>query len=484
MKKYNSFLDFSVGGISLKINLSSVNKDLFFITPLTLQIGRMPLNLNILYSHNNQNEIENFGKGIRSSLYKRIEQLSDCCNVYNSDFSVDRYDIVDSYNYKNIETQNILYRDQSSYYAYRIKDKEGNKIEYEAGSSNYFKAIKIIGKAEYSITYPNNQIVYKNSFNDSLTLNIINNKVNTCYYRDSDSQDILFETNLSYDNQDRLSGISVKKGNDYIRNETINYGSNSYEIIDNISGNKIVVTINSSSTLIEEYFLSNLIGSTTITYYNNKTKVINSLGQELIYFFDNKGICVTTLNDNMAQGVIYHNDYKLPTFVSNEFRVEGADLNFLDLNDFITDVNKTAYSISNIDINLQNKMINPYMISGSGNTYSIVNREGTSNDYLSFLLWVKVVSAEVNSRFYIELMVNDVIKRIYINNLDISTTYRLISVGIRPTKKYNSVRMLIYIYNATLIIGGLQLLNKGFGTAYTYDASGNLIEAQDKYGTT
>ena len=45
LKEYNTILDFNVGGLNIKLNLSKLNRDLFIASPLTLQIGRMPLTL-------------------------------------------------------------------------------------------------------------------------------------------------------------------------------------------------------------------------------------------------------------------------------------------------------------------------------------------------------------------------------------------------------------------------------------------------------
>lgn len=44
LKDYNKFLDYKIGGLEIKINLSNVNKNLLFISPLTLQIGKRPWN--------------------------------------------------------------------------------------------------------------------------------------------------------------------------------------------------------------------------------------------------------------------------------------------------------------------------------------------------------------------------------------------------------------------------------------------------------
>ena len=486
LKEYNSFLDFSVGGLAIKINLSSVNRDFFILSPLTLQIGRMPLDLSILYSHNNQNEVEEFGKGIRCSLYKRIDSSNTSYwDVYNSDFSIDRYNKVNTNQYKNVQTGNLLFRDSSSYYAYRIVDKEGNRIEYSSGSSNYYKSIDIKGKAQYSITYPTSQIIYNNFFNDSLILNKTNGRVDSCYYRDSSSTNILFETDLSYDNQNRLTNLIIKKGNDYLRNETINYGTNSYEIIDNLSGNKIVVTINSSSTVVEEYFLTYLIGTTTISYYSNKTKVLNNLGQETIHLFDFEGIEITSIEDNLAVGKVYHKNYKKPTLITNEFRIKNINESIYipQLSQFQTvGVYKSPYSGS-IDSDLTNIITNKYQISQNGYIYLDIVKSGTSNDYLTFLLWVKEISLNDNPEYYISITINGEEEKTSVKNLNLLNNFRLLSVGIRPLRSYNNLRLKIGVLNCGIVVGGLQLINKGFGTSYEYDNSINLIKIKEKLGT-
>ena len=430
LKKYNSFVDFSVGGLTIKINLSSVNKDLFILSPLTLQIGRMPLDISILYSHNNQNEVEFFGKGIRSSLYKEIEETNNnYWTVYNNDFSVDKYDKIDVYNCWNKEEGLKILKEISGYdYVYKLYDKEGNIIKYSDNSDNYFKYIDIKGKAYYSINYLVNQIVYKNYFNDSLTLNLSNGRVSSGFYRDSGSTDILFETDLSYDNQNRLINFILKKGTENLRSETINYGSSSYEIIDNISGNKIVVTINSSTTIVEEYFLTNLIGTTTITYFDNKTKMVNNLGQETIHLFDSEGIEITTINDNMAKGIVYHKNIKKPTFVSNEFRIKNIDNSIFipQLSLFQTSgVYKSRYTGS-IDSDLANIVTDRYEISQNGYIYLDKNQEGTSNDYLTFLVWAKELSLGSNPEFSISITINGETETTKVNKLDVLDNYRLL----------------------------------------------------------
>ncbi len=488
LKEYNSFLDFSIGGLTIKINLSSVNRDFFILSPLTLQIGRMPLNLSILYSHNNQNEVAEFGKGIRCSLYKEIEETNNYYwTVKNFDFSSDLYDRIDSSNYKNTETGNIICKQTllNYNYSYNITDKEGNKIEYNDSSNNYFKSIDIKGKAQYSITYPTNQIVYKNYFNDSLTLNKANGRVYNCFYCDSGSYTTLFETILSYDNQNRLTSILLKKGNDNLRNETINYGTNSYEIIDNITGNKIVVTINSSTTTVEEYLLTNLISSTTITYSSSKTKISNNLGQETIRLFDSEGIEITSIEDNLAVGKIYHKDYKKPTLITNEFRIKNIDNSIFipELSSFQTvGVYKSLYD-SQVDSDLANIITSPYQVSQNGYIYLDKIEAGTANDYLTFLVWAKEISLDNNPEFSISITINGETETTKVDKLNTANNFRLLSVGIRPLRSYTNLRLKISVSNCTVVFGGLQLINKGFGTSYEYDSSINLIKVKDKLGT-
>ncbi len=486
LKEYNKFLDYKIGGISLKINLSNVNKNFLFISPLTLQIGKMPLDISIIYNDLCKDNIEYFGKGIRSTLYKKINEISnDEWEVENPDFTVDTFNKIEDFKYLNYENRNVIIKEYvSEDFNYKLYDKEGNVIEYNDNSNNYFKYVNIIGESKYLITYPANQIIYKNSFNDNLTLNITNNRINNCYYRDSSSTDILFETELIYDNLNRLEEIKIKKGNEYLRDESIIYGNNSYTFIDNISGNKIIITINSNSTLIEEYFLNNLIGTTTINYYINKTKVINSLGQEIIYLFSNEGLLITELEDNMAKGYVYNKTFKAPTLLTNEFRVKSIDSSVTrkSLGTFTTsNINKSEYT-QTIDSDLSEIIDNLYQLEGTGNIYKTVTIEGTSNDYLTFLIWMKEMTVSSNSSAFIELMVNSDIQRIYLNDLTVCNNFRMITVGIRPKKSYSSVRMLIHLTNCTLLMGGIQLIKKGFGILYEYDELGNVIKKEDKLG--
>ncbi len=81
LKEHNAFLDYQVGRINVKINLSKTNKNLHYITPLTIPVGKMPIDLSLVYTYSESFQTEYFGKGIRSTLYKKVTEVSS--NVWN-----------------------------------------------------------------------------------------------------------------------------------------------------------------------------------------------------------------------------------------------------------------------------------------------------------------------------------------------------------------------------------------------------------------
>ena len=187
----------------------------------------------------------------------------------------------------------------------------------------------------------------------------------------------------------------------------------------------------------------------------------------------------------MAYGYVYNKTFKLPTLITNEFRVKNVDTSIQRpiLTTFTTSNITTSTNVQISDSDLSAIITNPCELSGTGNIYLTTPIEGTSNDYLTFLIWMKEISISSNSSAYIELMINSDIERTYLNDLSLGNNYRLISVGIRPRKSYTSVRMLIHLTNSTLVMGGIQLLKKGFGKAIEYDELGNVIIQKDKLGT-
>ena len=114
LKSYTKQLTETVGNAgSVNINLNNDDANLIMTLPLLSSIGNnAPINLSLIYNHQNKDETGIFGKGIRLNLYSRLLRRYGEYIVVNSDGSQDSYSTKES---ENPETgSKIIYYEETN----------------------------------------------------------------------------------------------------------------------------------------------------------------------------------------------------------------------------------------------------------------------------------------------------------------------------------------------------------------------------------
>ena len=125
-----------------------------------------------------------------------------------------------------------------------------------------------------------------------------------------------------------------------------------------------------------------------------------------------------------------------------------------------------------------------YKVSGTGRLTYTLSTNGLGSDTITAVIWGKQLSACSNSsKVKVTLTVDgqdtDEFKKTVIDN-----NYDMMTLGVTALKSYSKITLTIILTgNASIEIGGIQLLKKDFGAFYQYDEKGNPTETQSGKGS-
>ena len=426
-KDYKKYLDFSCDKAGkVYVDLCNDSANFYHFIPLNEYADCDITSIGLVYSYNNRSTNDIFGKGVRLSLFKRLEHVtSTLITLYNSDFSEDIY-YYNSNNgrFENAESDTYIVYDNNKY---RLFDKYGNYFEYNYNNLSYPTLYynKEDNKSTTITEYNLNKLAYIRGVNSTTisftyTSNLVTNICVTRIFDEFDQGDdispqTVLNINITYSNS-IISEVEYVYYKDSSITHTISMGFNAggtkYTVSDDISTRKIEVSVTSSKVSGIKAGYSSALSYERIIYINYNTyntRVYSSdsdtSGNRKIdnyyYFDDENKLMYSYSKEGLAKYRKYNSGGKLvyksnieytnidanSTNVHTENLIQNSYFNNGTTN-YIVSSSSSVSVVTNSDFPAH---LGTYMLSinaGSGfYIYQDINKVGISGDIFTFDFW-------------------------------------------------------------------------------------------------
>lgn len=482
LKNYTKQLTHMIGNAGkANINLNYNDANIIFVLPLIKTIGTSPIELSLIYNHQNRDENLLFGSGMRLNLYAKVLEIDGGYALHHADGSIDYF--YEEEEYKNKETQSTLTKviddEEENIFHYELKDKYGNIRTWKNLNVEYASTIKAKNGDEVTIDFLSEDKKIYNNRGDTLIFNFVNRAIDFIKYQYNGTTLYTIEFILSRNSW--IQTLNYYKGeNEIINKTTLSFSTSQIIITDAILnyGVKYLLT-NQRVQSFSSGYNNQWNNTTTITYETNKTRVKDYLNNESTIFFDkddmplyeidSEGNVIKTKFDEETKELLSESGF-IP--VKNKYQnlLPGENINIFTASGItLSAVTCTDSFFSNI---LGNTI---YKATGTGTLSYRINLNGIATDTITAVIWGKQLtpySPTSNVKVYLYASGNDTEtfeKEIVDNEFD------LITLGLNCKKSYSYIELrFVFSGNASIELGGIQILKKNFGAFYEYDDSGNV----------
>ena len=476
LKKYTHQLKESALDAIFCVNTCDLN--LIGQVPLIESSGKSPINLNLIFNLERYDENGLFGKGFKLDLYKKIIENGNGFKIENADGSVDSY--YASKKYYNKETKLKINETSDdgdiANYNLTIESDSNNYISFSSDGGEYpnYPYYMKNGKSTYGLNFTSSQKNITNYEDKEVKLNLNNGRVEKI---DLYLKGILKAyTVLKYEN-DRL--VNVKKYKDGICIDTYEFTFN-----DNLI---CIKEINSQEEL--RYVVENKKIKSFAKYYNNsldeksqislillanQTKIIDYKGKEDLVFFESGLPVMYIHNQKECKELAYDFETKEVIYDGNVINYNlGGSLLGLSINNFAKTENVT-FSEAQITYPAYSNILNGSLLNvkGPGTLTKTINMSGLGGDMFEFAIFVGYKNSNNSISITLKTDTGEVSQRTIPSGEIVS---KIVSLGLRPLKTYNSITIAINALNFDGYLGGVRLFKKSFGTTAIYDDKGKII---------
>ena len=491
LKNYTKQLTQTIGDVQVSVNINENDANLIISAPLIDTVGLSPISTSLIYNHQKRNQMFLLGYGLNLNYYaKIIEDSSSRFRVVNADFTEDLY--LEENEFKNKETGLTLtktYDDEYELnYHIKLEDKQGNFREYSSSNLEYPSLIVMKNGDRYTLDFTSSIKTISNNKGDLVKIYEIGPDDFTIeYYHNNQLVD---SKGLRHYNYEIESLYKLVLGTTNIKSN-IEFGifDDRVTIKDTITRYRVKYTLNNNKVVtIQDGYDDNFTNGniTTITYEGKKTTITDKFNNRAYVFFDNNDFPLFEMDD---KGNVVETEYDKDT---NALKSKSSTIQTKHkLPNLLTSENiANIASISNISISNAGTMntffsgfladsVKKYSTSNGGTLTIIKELDILSTDNISLVLWGRQLTAcddnnyvEVKLIFdYYQTVTKKFDKKVVDSNFD------LITLGLSATKSYSHVQVIInFVGNASIELGGLQLLRKEFGSFYNYDSNGNATE--------
>ncbi|MDD6249474.1 MAG: RHS repeat-associated core domain-containing protein [Bacillales bacterium] len=489
LKKYGRYYELNIDDIfNLKIDLNVTNRNEYLLMNLFSTGGTInPLSSSLVYSNRSTQSNVDFGNKIKLKDYKKIvSATSNYITVINADDSIDSYDYDATMGkYKNREYQVVATAETDAYstitnVAFLSKD----EVETDLAIGKCYPTLICKGEKTTTYTLASNKISrISNNINDvieftlSTTSKTINWKKNNYVNR---------KAVLTYDSSENLTGIIIYNvHNEILYNYSLSLTTNLLEIINNITNERVKVTIDTNTTTITSGYGSNYVKSQTnvITYSNVHTIIRDTnTDYQTYYVYDASNRITNVINE--AKEVEYSNyaSYKLMEKSVPLTLNETSSKSILTNGFFST--NTSAWTSKNGTCTLvTNSTKSSFLYSNlvkiplSTSFYQDVEAYGTSLD--SMTLVFLYANRDGTSYFDLEVSVSltptleggtYTTKTVrFTQDTNGTTGYKIGVISLKAQESFKKARVKFYSYGVSAYIGGVQLLKRDAITYFAYD---------------
>lgn len=496
MKNNTKQLTQQVGEVNIGVNICKQDANLHISVPLISTVGLSPIDTGLVFNLQDRTEYGMFGYGCRLDKYMYVQSISGGYSVTNADGSIDKY--LTSNGLYNKQTELTLSRVSSGTYDtthyYTLTDKYNNVIKLNE-SDEYPKSIITKSGYEYTYDFISATKTIDNNHGDVVTL-LRNNStlINRVEYKHNGT--LMGYTVLDY-TDNYLTKITYYNQSTVIGELTFTLNGDTVIVKDEISGYRIKYTLSDNKVIsfIDGYNDNFTNGQTTsLSYEDNKTTITDYRGKKAYVFFDNNGIPLYEIDE---EGYLIKTRYdnesgKVLSVSSTIATIDNKLPNIFSSNDI------SSFELRTVNIEktectdeFLSKILSDSTYKAIGTTkYSFLYKNepiaGVATDNITAVVWVKQLTPSTDDNFMkISLSAGENEgESILLDKKTIDNQFDVYVLGLTAEKSYDYIRLWIDVRNASIEVGGIQILKKGFGSFYTYDENGNLTHTLSDSGTT
>ena len=481
IKEYTKHIVHDIGTIGRGyVNVRKEDANLHIELPLLGTPGNAGLSLNLIYCLSDKNIVNDFGLGWQMSYFKQLTGYDTYASIRNADGEREE----NEYSERNEETKLTTYQhirsiDQDTdEITYTIEDQEGNALYYADGTQKYPSEIRFKNGAVITI---GNGLEISNTREYKIVLEKTNGLFSKAYAKYK--EDILSWAKFEYSSTKELTEIIVYRGDSEIEHIKITYG-NTLCILDAWSKDCVKYTITDGRvSKIEEGFNQDYSkgAKTSILYEDGVTTLIDQDNKKSYLYFDNNGLPLYAIDeDGNAKATRYDVKTKNILSQSTVLPVQPSEENLIKdtILDFANDYLKVEeqQKLNTIPEKFMNGV---YKVSGSGSlTHTITGLSGLATDNLTLVVFGKQLTGysdtcKVKVRMRLDSTES---KQAFFEKEIPDGKFDFLCFGIPTKYSYSEIEISItLIGNASIILGGLQVFKKDFGSFYEYDSRGNCI---------
>ena len=474
LKKYTHQLNQEVLDANFSVNTCDLN--LIGQVPLIESSGKAPINLNLVFNLERYNENGLFGKGFKLDLYKKISMDGNDFKIENADGSEDIY--YASNGYYNKETKIKLTEETEdgdvSNYMLTLEVDRNNYITFSSDSSEYPNYPYYIkkGKDRYGLDFISTTKHITNYEDKEVKLSVSNGHIAKI---DLYVGGILKAyTNLVYEN-DRLVSIKRFKNGVCVNNYEFTFSDNLIKIKEINVEEELRYTVEGTKVKsFAKYYSLDEKSQISLIQLQGHTKVIDYKGNEDFIFYES-GLPVMYINHKKECKELAYD------FETKEIIYDGDAINYnlersllgLSVSDF-SKAEFVSFSEAQITYPAYSNILNGSLlhVKGPGTLTKTINVSGLGGDMFEFALFVGYKNSNNSISIILKTDTGEVSERKIPQGEIVS---KVISLGLRPLKSYDSITVIIDVLNFDGYLGGVRLFKKSFGTTAIYDTKGNII---------
>ena len=283
-------------------------------------------------------------------------------------------------------------------------------------------------------------------------------------------------TNLVYEN-DRLVSIKRFKNGVYVNNYEFTFSDNLIKIKEINVEEELRYTVEGTKVKsFAKYYNNSLDEKSQISLIQlqGHTKVIDYKGNEDFIFYES-GLPVMYINHKKECKELAYD------FETKEIIYDGDAINYnlersllgLSVSDF-SKAEFVSFSEAQITYPAYSNILNGSLlhVKGPGTLTKTINVSGLGGDMFEFALFVGYKNSNNSISIILKTDTGEVSERKIPQGEIVS---KVISLGLRPLKSYDSITVIIDVLNFDGYLGGVRLFKKSFGTTAIYDTKGNII---------
>lgn len=487
----------NIGGATAYVNTYSADANIILTLPIFSTVGFAPIDLCLIYNHQNRGEQDLFGKGFKLNYYKKLEYISTAeIRLTNADGSVETYKENGSY-YKNQETHLKINRryeydeeSGSTTYYYDVSDESGNYATYESPKLKYPAWIMPVSNENVYVDLESSACCITNANHDTIQFEKGNSGfVETVEWKNNEGSRLT--ATLSYKDSQLISIVvknSSTTANAVVASYSLSITASLIEVKDNMTGATTRFTLDGNKvTKIEEGFNGKYNESliTTILYNDTRTTITNPHQIVSTIVYDKEGL-TRLVKDDKENFVAYAYDMETKALLAETPLPKPNQANNLLKGKSISDF--TRYGSISLTKDHENIDALYQVHAGSKSSYLYGNSYAKYRAYSNFLptdtitliIWAKQTMPCVPNSVsgYAQLTSGNKYSNSYFNKTKTDNEYFPFIMGFTFTEAASYIDISIHFSTYFgLEIGSIELYKRGFGAFYQYDSEGNMISS-------